>query len=149
MKLVETFLRVSYWYFHVCRPAKLYQAEDLSVFQASGDVLVDVCTSDIPAQLMIDRVSKKVRPKCWNLQLFVRVLYELSALFEAENQRSFFISAVIYVIIYVMLNDMTMQTGLYMVRWWLISLSSKCSWVSKHWLSLFLLPIVVCKKKHF
>ncbi|XP_008332400.1 laminin subunit alpha-3 isoform X3 [Cynoglossus semilaevis] len=41
------------------RPAKLYQAEDLSVFQASGDVLVDVCTSDIPAQLMIDRVSKK------------------------------------------------------------------------------------------
>ncbi|KAG7214822.1 hypothetical protein INR49_010714 [Caranx melampygus] len=41
------------------RPSNLYKAEDLSGFKASGDVLLDVCASDSPAQLMLDRVSKK------------------------------------------------------------------------------------------
>lgn len=42
------------------RPGSLYKAEDLSTFQASGDVLLDVCTADSPAQLMLDRITKKV-----------------------------------------------------------------------------------------
>ncbi|KAF0046927.1 hypothetical protein F2P81_000560 [Scophthalmus maximus] len=42
------------------RPDNLYKAEDLSPFQASGDVLLDVCTSDTPAQLMLDSISNKV-----------------------------------------------------------------------------------------
>ncbi|XP_070830251.1 laminin subunit alpha-3-like [Chaetodon trifascialis] len=41
------------------RPANLYKAEDFSTFTASGDVFVDVCTADSPAQLMLDRISKK------------------------------------------------------------------------------------------
>ncbi|XP_062285798.1 laminin subunit alpha-3-like isoform X1 [Scomber scombrus] len=41
------------------RPDNLYRADDLSVFQASGDVLLDVCTTDNPVQLMLDRISKK------------------------------------------------------------------------------------------
>ncbi|XP_023282957.1 laminin subunit alpha-3 [Seriola lalandi dorsalis] len=41
------------------RPDNLYKAEDLTSFEASGDVLLDVCTSDSPAQLMLDRISKK------------------------------------------------------------------------------------------
>ncbi|XP_039999564.1 laminin subunit alpha-3-like isoform X2 [Xiphias gladius] len=41
------------------RPDNLYKAEDLSSFKASGDVLLDTCTSDSPAQLMLDRISKK------------------------------------------------------------------------------------------
>ncbi|XP_035490124.2 laminin subunit alpha-3 isoform X2 [Scophthalmus maximus] len=41
------------------RPDNLYKAEDLSPFQASGDVLLDVCTSDTPAQLMLDSISNK------------------------------------------------------------------------------------------
>ncbi|KAM9349369.1 laminin subunit alpha-3-like [Symphorus nematophorus] len=41
------------------RPLNLYKAEDLSTFKASGKVLLDVCTADSPAQLMLDRVSKK------------------------------------------------------------------------------------------
>ncbi|XP_031150036.1 laminin subunit alpha-3 isoform X3 [Sander lucioperca] len=41
------------------RPDNLYKAEDLSSFQASGDVLLDVCTADSLAQLMLDRGSKK------------------------------------------------------------------------------------------
>lgn len=44
----------------VSRPEHLYKAEDLSSFQASGDVLLDVCTADSPAQLMLDRNPKKV-----------------------------------------------------------------------------------------
>ncbi|XP_035811801.2 laminin subunit alpha-3 isoform X2 [Amphiprion ocellaris] len=42
------------------RPSNLYKAEDFSSFQSSGDILLDVCTTDIPAQLMLDRISKKV-----------------------------------------------------------------------------------------
>ncbi|XP_060941018.1 laminin subunit alpha-3-like isoform X2 [Limanda limanda] len=41
------------------RPANLYKAEDFSPFDASGDVLIDVCTSDTPAQMMLDSNSKK------------------------------------------------------------------------------------------
>lgn len=41
------------------RPENLYKAEDLSKFTASGDVFLDVCTADSPAQLMLDRISKK------------------------------------------------------------------------------------------
>lgn len=41
------------------RPANLYKAEDFSKFQPSGDVFLDVCTADSPAQLMMDRFSKK------------------------------------------------------------------------------------------
>ncbi|CAN9502837.1 unnamed protein product [Ophioblennius macclurei] len=41
------------------RPSNLYKAEDLSVFKASGDVLLDTCTPDTLAQLMLDRESKK------------------------------------------------------------------------------------------
>ncbi|XP_071346604.1 laminin subunit alpha-3-like isoform X2 [Trachinotus anak] len=41
------------------RPDNLYKAEDLNSFEASGDVLLDVCVSDSPAQLMLDRISKK------------------------------------------------------------------------------------------
>lgn len=44
----------------VCRPDNLYKAEDFSTFQTSGDVLLDVCTADSPAQLMLDRISNKV-----------------------------------------------------------------------------------------
>lgn len=42
------------------RPSNLYRAEDFSKFQTSGDVLLDVCAADSPAQLMLDRSSKKV-----------------------------------------------------------------------------------------
>lgn len=42
------------------RPLRLHKAEDFSTFTASGDVLLDVCTADSPAQLMLDRISKKV-----------------------------------------------------------------------------------------
>lgn len=41
-------------------PESLYKAEDFSTFKASGDVLLDVCTADSPALLMLDRSSKKV-----------------------------------------------------------------------------------------
>ncbi|XP_069013512.1 laminin subunit alpha-3-like isoform X1 [Embiotoca jacksoni] len=41
------------------RPDNLYKAEDFSSFQASGDVLLDVCTADSPVQLMLDRNSKR------------------------------------------------------------------------------------------
>ncbi|XP_041804417.1 laminin subunit alpha-3-like isoform X2 [Chelmon rostratus] len=41
------------------RPDNLYKAEDFSTFQTSGDVLLDVCTADSPAQLMLDRISNK------------------------------------------------------------------------------------------
>ncbi|XP_073347774.1 laminin subunit alpha-3-like [Pagrus major] len=41
------------------RPGNLYKAEDLSNFQASGDVFLDVCTADSPVQQMLDRISKK------------------------------------------------------------------------------------------
>ncbi|XP_058487895.1 laminin subunit alpha-3-like isoform X2 [Solea solea] len=41
------------------RKENLYKAEDLGSFQATGDVLLDVCTPASPAQLMIDRFSKK------------------------------------------------------------------------------------------
>lgn len=42
------------------RPSNLYKAEDFSKFLKSGDVLLDVCAADSPAQLMLDRSSKKV-----------------------------------------------------------------------------------------
>ncbi|XP_075877558.1 laminin subunit alpha-3-like isoform X2 [Nelusetta ayraudi] len=41
------------------RPSNLYKAEDFSNFLPSGDVLLDVCAADSPAQLMLDRSSKK------------------------------------------------------------------------------------------
>ncbi|XP_044075989.1 laminin subunit alpha-3-like isoform X2 [Siniperca chuatsi] len=41
------------------RPDNLYKAEDFSTFQTSGDILLDVCTADSPAQLMLDRIAKK------------------------------------------------------------------------------------------
>ncbi|XP_018532088.1 laminin subunit alpha-3 isoform X3 [Lates calcarifer] len=41
------------------RPENLYKAEDLTSFTGSGDVLIDVCTSSTPAQLMMDRFFKK------------------------------------------------------------------------------------------
>lgn len=42
------------------RPESLYKAEDFSTFQGSGNVLLDVCTADSLAQLMLDRAAKKV-----------------------------------------------------------------------------------------
>lgn len=42
------------------RPDSLFKAEDLSTFTSSGDVLLDVCAADSPAQLMRDRGAKKV-----------------------------------------------------------------------------------------
>uniref|UniRef100_H3DCP0 Laminin subunit alpha 3 n=1 Tax=Tetraodon nigroviridis TaxID=99883 RepID=H3DCP0_TETNG len=44
------------------RPNSLYKAEDFSTFQSSGDVLLDVCAADSPAQLMRDRSAKKDVP---------------------------------------------------------------------------------------
>ncbi|KAM6919501.1 laminin subunit alpha-3-like [Lycodopsis pacificus] len=41
------------------RPDNLFKAEDLSTFQTSGDVLLDVCTADTLPQLMLDRPSNK------------------------------------------------------------------------------------------
>ncbi|XP_056913723.1 LOW QUALITY PROTEIN: laminin subunit alpha-3-like [Takifugu flavidus] len=41
------------------RPDNLYKAEDFSTFMSSGDVLLDVCAADSPAQLMRDRGAKK------------------------------------------------------------------------------------------
>ncbi|XP_070700517.1 laminin subunit alpha-3-like [Pempheris klunzingeri] len=41
------------------RSDHLYMVEDLSYFTTSGDVLLDVCSADSPAQLMLDRTSKK------------------------------------------------------------------------------------------
>nr|XP_020451525.1 laminin subunit alpha-3 [Monopterus albus] len=41
------------------RPGNLYKAEDFSSFQTSGDVLLDVCTADSLAQLMLDSTSRK------------------------------------------------------------------------------------------
>ncbi|XP_054622732.1 laminin subunit alpha-3-like isoform X3 [Dunckerocampus dactyliophorus] len=41
------------------RPSHLYKAEDLTDFKTSGDVLLDVCTSDSPVQQMLDRAPKK------------------------------------------------------------------------------------------
>ncbi|XP_030015975.1 laminin subunit alpha-3-like isoform X2 [Sphaeramia orbicularis] len=37
----------------------LYKAEDLSKFQASGNVLLDVCTAQSPIQMMLDRTLKR------------------------------------------------------------------------------------------
>lgn len=48
------------WVCHHHRPSNLFKAEDLSNFQTSGDVLLDVCTANSPAQLMLDRTAKKV-----------------------------------------------------------------------------------------
>lgn len=45
---------------HHHRSSNLFKAEDLSNFQTSGDVLLDVCAANSPAQLMLDRNSKKV-----------------------------------------------------------------------------------------
>lgn len=42
------------------RPDSLYKAEDFSTFSSSGDVLLDVCAADSPAQLMRERGAKKV-----------------------------------------------------------------------------------------
>lgn len=42
------------------RPSNMFKAEDLSNFQTSGDVLLDVCAANSPAQLMLDRNVKKV-----------------------------------------------------------------------------------------
>ncbi|KAM9718848.1 laminin subunit alpha-3-like isoform 1-T1 [Menidia menidia] len=41
------------------RPDNLFRAEDLSSFQAAGDVMVDVCSANSPVQQMLDRNSKK------------------------------------------------------------------------------------------
>ncbi|XP_034559528.1 laminin subunit alpha-3-like [Notolabrus celidotus] len=41
------------------RPNNLYKAEDLSSFDSTGDVLLDVCSADSPIQLMLDRTSRK------------------------------------------------------------------------------------------
>ncbi|XP_055359510.1 laminin subunit alpha-3-like isoform X2 [Betta splendens] len=41
------------------RPENLYKPEDLDAFTSSGDVVLDVCTADTPAQLMLDRSMKK------------------------------------------------------------------------------------------
>ncbi|XP_057713314.1 laminin subunit alpha-3-like isoform X2 [Corythoichthys intestinalis] len=41
------------------RPEHLYKPEDLTDFKSSGDVLLDVCTSESPAQQMINRDPKK------------------------------------------------------------------------------------------
>ncbi|XP_056148615.1 laminin subunit alpha-3-like [Lampris incognitus] len=40
------------------RPESLYRPEDLSQFNSSGAVLVDVCTADRPPQLMLDRSTR-------------------------------------------------------------------------------------------
>ncbi|KAF7654917.1 hypothetical protein LDENG_00063180 [Lucifuga dentata] len=41
------------------RPQNLFKPEDLSYFRTSGKILLDVCTADTPAQLMLDRYYKK------------------------------------------------------------------------------------------
>ncbi|KAG8014177.1 Laminin subunit alpha-3 [Nibea albiflora] len=41
------------------RPESLYKPEDFSNFIPTGDVFVDVCTADSPAQQMLDRSSKR------------------------------------------------------------------------------------------
>ncbi|TMS09916.1 Tetratricopeptide repeat protein 39C [Larimichthys crocea] len=41
------------------RPDHLYKAEDFSTFGSSGNVFVDVCTADSPAQQMLDRSPKR------------------------------------------------------------------------------------------
>ncbi|XP_055007957.1 laminin subunit alpha-3 [Boleophthalmus pectinirostris] len=41
------------------RPDNLFKAEDLSLFTTSGDVLLDVCSAQSPAQLMLDRSPNK------------------------------------------------------------------------------------------
>ncbi|KAF3699380.1 Laminin subunit alpha-3 [Channa argus] len=51
------------------RPDNLYKAEDFSKFKSSGDVLLDVCTADSLAQLMLDRSIKK-----WDKYKFVGML---------------------------------------------------------------------------
>ncbi|MEQ2205399.1 hypothetical protein XENOCAPTIV_026727, partial [Xenoophorus captivus] len=43
------------------KPDNLYKPEDLTYFQASGDVLMDVCTASNPVQLIKDHYTKKVR----------------------------------------------------------------------------------------
>nr|XP_054596449.1 laminin subunit alpha-3 isoform X2 [Nothobranchius furzeri] len=45
--------------FYTRRPGNLYKAEDLSSFQDSGEVKLDVCTAISPVQLMLDRNAKK------------------------------------------------------------------------------------------
>ncbi|XP_029380661.1 laminin subunit alpha-3-like isoform X2 [Echeneis naucrates] len=44
---------------YIRREGNMFKPEDLSNFTASGNVLLDVCYSDSPAQLMRDRISKK------------------------------------------------------------------------------------------
>ncbi|XP_041659948.1 laminin subunit alpha-3-like isoform X2 [Cheilinus undulatus] len=41
------------------RPESLFHAEDFSAFKASGEVLLDTCAVENPAQLMLDRTSRK------------------------------------------------------------------------------------------
>ncbi|MEQ2239068.1 hypothetical protein ILYODFUR_000794, partial [Ilyodon furcidens] len=45
--------------FYTRRPDNLYKPEDLTYFQASGDVLMDVCTASNPVQLIKDHYTKK------------------------------------------------------------------------------------------
>lgn len=42
------------------RSENLYKAEDFSKFKASGNVLLDVCSADSPAQLMLDHSPRQV-----------------------------------------------------------------------------------------
>ncbi|KAM9323132.1 laminin subunit alpha-3-like [Pholidichthys leucotaenia] len=46
-------------YLYTRRPDNLYKAEDLGLFDASGDVLRDACSAASPVQLMLDRNSKR------------------------------------------------------------------------------------------
>ncbi|XP_076001162.1 laminin subunit alpha-3-like [Genypterus blacodes] len=41
------------------RPLSQYEPEDFSYFKSSGNVLLDMCTGDRPAQLMVDSLPKK------------------------------------------------------------------------------------------
>lgn len=41
------------------RPAKLFNAEDFSSFDPEGEIFLDVCPADSPAQLMLGRTSRK------------------------------------------------------------------------------------------
>ncbi|KAM4728827.1 laminin subunit alpha-3-like isoform 2-T2 [Anableps anableps] len=45
--------------FYTRRPSNLYKPEDLTNFQTSGDILMDVCTVSNPIQLIMDRFNKK------------------------------------------------------------------------------------------
>lgn len=57
------------------RPDNLYKPEDLTTFEASGDILMDVCPAKKPRKLEMDGSNKKVRSHSCTTELQVQGIF--------------------------------------------------------------------------